>query len=216
MTKVDLSLYGILDPRRCLGRDLGELADAAIAGGCTLLQLRDKESSTRDMLSRANIINSAISGRVPFLVNDRVDVALASGADGVHIGQDDMPVADARQLLGPDAIIGLSIKTRQDATKFPREGLDYVCIGGVFETQSKDNPVSIGLQGWTELAALCRERTSAPIPVGAIAGINQHSASQLITAGADGVALISAIFMEADVQAAATKFQKIIDEARSL
>lgn len=216
MSKVDLSLYGILDPLRSLGRELDELADAAIAGGCTLLQLRDKESSTREMFSRAKAIKAAIAGRVPFLVNDRIDVALASGADGVHIGQDDMPVADARQLLGSDAIIGLSIKTRQDATQFPREGLDYVCIGGVFDTQSKDNPVSIGVHGWVELAALCRDRSSAPIPVGAIAGIDHIGASELISAGADGVALISSIFMEADVKAAATEFHKIIHEARSL
>lgn len=215
MSKLDLSLYGILDPKRCLGRDLDELADAAISGGCTLLQLRDKESSTRDMLTRAKAIKTAIHGRVPFLINDRVDVALASGADGVHIGQDDMPVAAARRLLGADAIIGLSIKTRQDAMQFPREGLDYVCIGGVFETQSKDNPVSIGIDGWKELAALCRGRMSTPFPVGAIAGIDHKGASELIRAGADGVALISAIFMQADVKASAMNFKKIIQEAQS-
>lgn len=215
MNKVDLSLYGILDPQRSLGRDLAELADAAILGGCTLLQLRDKESSTRAMLSRANAIQSAVGGRVPFLINDRVDVALACGADGVHIGQDDMPVASARDLLGPDAIIGLSIKTRQDALQFPLEGLDYVCIGGVFDTQSKDNPVSIGIDGWSDLAALCRDRMSNTFPVGAIAGIDHERAFQLIQAGADGVALISALFMQTDVQASAEKFKTIIQEAQS-
>lgn len=215
MNKVDLSLYGILDPKRCLGRDLDELADAAIAGGCTLLQLRDKESSTRAMLSRAIAIKAAIAGRVPFLVNDRVDVALASGADGVHIGQDDMPVADARRLLGQSAIIGLSIKTEQEATQFPCQGLDYVCIGGVFETQSKDNPVSIGVDGWIELAKLCRDRMNGNMPVGAIAGIDHNGAAELIRANADGVALISALFMQEDVMTAATGFQKVIHEARS-
>jgi thiamine-phosphate pyrophosphorylase len=215
MNKVDLSLYGILDPRRSLGRDLAELADAAILGGCTLLQLRDKESSTRAMLSRANAIRAVVRGRVPFLINDRVDVALACGADGVHIGQDDMPVASARDLLGSNAIIGLSIKTRQDAQQFPREGLDYVCIGGVFETRSKDNPVSIGIDGWSQLAALCRSRMKQTFPVGAIAGIDHERAFQLIRAGADGVALISALFMQADVQASAQKFRSIIKEAQS-
>lgn len=215
MNKVDLSLYGILDPRRSLGRDLAELADAAILGGCTLLQLRDKESSTRAMLSRAKAIRAVVRGRVPFLINDRVDVALACGADGVHIGQDDMPVASARDLLGSNAIIGLSIKTRQDAQQFPREGLDYVCIGGVFETRSKDNPVSIGIDGWSQLAALCRSRMKHTFPVGAIAGIDHERAFQLIRAGADGVALISALFMQADVQASAQKFRSIIQEAQS-
>lgn len=215
MSRVDLSLYGILDPQRCFGRDLGKLADAAINGGCTLLQLRDKLSSTREMLSRAKAIKAAIAGRVPFLINDRVDVAMAAGADGVHIGQDDMPVANARQLLGANAIIGLSIKTSQDATQFPLEGLDYICIGGVFETQSKENPVNIGVDGWKDIAAQCRNRMIQPIPVGAIAGIDLAGAQELTRAGADGIALISALFMAEDIEVATRDFQKVIHKARS-
>nr|WP_306265865.1 thiamine phosphate synthase [Pararhizobium sp. IMCC3301] len=215
MRPVDLTLYGILDPQRSLGRDLDTLADAAIAGGCTLLQLRDKLGSTRDMLSHAKAIKSAIAGRVPFLINDRVDVALAIGADGVHLGQDDMPVAEARRLMGPGAIIGLSVKTRQQAMQLPRQDLSYVCIGGVFETRSKDNPTSIGIDGWVELAALCRTTMAEPIPVGAIAGIDRNSAFELVKAGADGVALISALFMEDDVRGAAAAFRDTIQRARS-
>lgn len=215
MSAVDLTLYGILDPQRSLERDLDALADAAIAGGCTLLQLRDKLGSTRDMLSRAEAIRSAIAGRVPFLVNDRVDVALAVGADGVHLGQDDMPVGEARRLLGPDAIIGLSVKTRQQAVQLPGRDLSYVCIGGVFETRSKDNPASIGIDGWIELAALCRNAMPRPLPVGAIAGIDRNRAFSLVKAGADGVALISALFMEQNVRKAAAAFRETIQRARS-
>ena len=215
MRPVDLTLYGILDPQRRLGRDLDTLADAAIAGGCTLLQLRDKLGSTRDMLSHAKAIKSAIAGRVPFLINDRVDVALAIAADGVHLGQEDMPVAEARRLMGPDAMIGLSVKTRPQAMQLPSQGLNYVCIGGVFETRSKDNPTSIGINGWVELAALCRTTMTKPVPVGAIAGIDRNGAFELVKAGADGVALISALFMEDDVRGAAAAFRDTIQQARS-
>ena len=214
MSKIDITLYGILDPERSLGRDLAKLADAAVRGGCTVLQLRDKHGTTRQMLSRASSIMAAIDGRVPFLINDRVDVAMAVGADGVHVGQDDMPVENVRALMGGDAIIGLSIKTENDATSFAPDMLDYVCIGGVFDTQSKDNPTSIGISGWQDLAALCRGRMQANQPIGAIAGIDVARAVELTKAGADGVALISALFMKSDVTQAARAFRSAIDEAR--
>ncbi len=215
MSAIDLSLYGILDPERSLGRDLGVLARQAVDGGCTLLQLRDKHGSTRQMLSRARSILDAVRGRVPVLINDRVDVALAAGADGVHVGQDDMPVGMARKLLGPDALIGLSIKTENEASTFPLSGLDYVCVGGVFETHSKENATSIGVEGWLALAKLCRNRANSTIPVGAIAGIDVPRTRDLISAGADGVAIISSLFMEPDVTLAARRFTAAIKEARS-
>src|SRR6266852_3969345 len=111
---VDLRLYVIVDPQVSAGHDLADLARMLAAGGATLVQLRDKLSDTRVMVERARAIKAAL-GAVPLLINDRVDVALASGADGVHIGWDDMAPADARRLLGPDAIIGLSINTLQRA-----------------------------------------------------------------------------------------------------
>lgn len=215
MNPVDLSLYGILDPERSLGRPLPQLAAAAVLGGATLLQLRDKFGDTRRMVETARAIRVAIAGSgVPLLINDRVDVALAAEADGVHLGQDDMAIADARRLLGPEAIIGLSIKTPEEAGAAPVDLIDYACIGGVFDTASKDNPTSIGVAGWVERARILRAR--APhMPVGAIAGIDATNTASLIGAGADGVAVISALFMARDVVGAARELAAIISDARS-
>ena len=154
---IDLRLYALLDPERAGGRDLADLARALEAGGATLLQLRDKRGATRCMIEQARAIKVAV--RVPLVVNDRADVALAAGADGVHVGWDDIAVADARRLLGDKSIIGLSIKTMQQAQAAPLHLLDYVCIGGVFATSSKDNPnPPIGVGGFKTLAAAVRAR----------------------------------------------------------
>ena len=204
MNPVDISLYAILDPDRCRNRPLEELAEATVASGATLLQFRDKKSETRTLVERARSIKQAMTGcRVPLIINDRVDVALAAGTDGVHLGQQDMSVEDARRLLGPDAVIGLSIKTVEEAETAPVELLDYAFIGGVYETKSKDNPASIGVSGWIERAAILRKRTP-DLPIGAIAGIDEKNMEPLFEAGCDGVALISNLFMADDV-ADATK-----------
>ena len=214
MTKCDITLYGILDPNRSRGRSLVELAIAAVKGGATILQYRDKNASIRQLIEMGREIKSAIAGTgIPLLVNDRVDVAMAIGADGVHIGQDDMSAADARLLLGPDAIIGLTIKTEAHAKEAPVELLDYVCIGGVFDTLSKDNPVSIGIYGWQAIASHFREN-SPELPVGAIAGIDASNVEEVIRAGADGAAIISALFMADDVESISQELLKKITIAR--
>ena len=209
----DIRLYAILDPTRCLGRPLADMARAAAKGGATVLQYRDKEAGTRELVENARTIRAALEGSgVPFLVNDRVDVALAAGADGVHVGQDDMAAEDARALLGPDAVVGLTIKTQDHAEAAPLATLDYVCIGGVFATASKDNPSAIGIDGWSRLAD--HFRTHAPqLPVGAIAGIDETNAADLMGAGADGVAIISALFMADDVESAARSLRTTVENA---
>jgi len=132
---VDLRLNAIVDPERSGGHDLADLARLVAQGGATLVQLRDKVSETRAMVTRARAIKLALTPfKVPLVINDRIDVALASGADGVHVGQDDMAVEDARKLLGRDAIIGLSIKTVAEADAAPVELIDYVGSGGVYVT----------------------------------------------------------------------------------
>lgn len=213
---VDLRLYALVDPERCGGRKLDDIARAVVQGGATLVQLRDKSGSTLRQIEEARAIKAALAGTfVPFLINDRVDVALAAGADGVHVGWDDMPVADARALLGREAIIGLSIKTPEQARAAPLELLDYVCIGGVFETQSKNNPEPpVGATGFAELAAIIRSRKSN-MPAGAIAGIDESNAGKVIAAGADGVAIISALSLAPDPKAAAQKLRSIVDAALS-
>ena len=129
---IDLRLNAIVDPERAGGRDLAELARLTALGGATLIQLRDKISDTRAMVETARAIKEALKPfEVPLVVNDRVDVALAAGADGVHVGQDDMAVEDARKILGRGAIIGLSVKTVDEANAAPVELIDYVGSGGV-------------------------------------------------------------------------------------
>jgi len=211
---VDISLYALIDPERSGGRELPDLTKLVVDGGASLLQLRDKHSSTRDMVARARAIRSAASGRgIPLLINDRVDVALAADADGVHVGQDDMSVEDARRLLGPQAIIGLSITKMAHVEAAPLDLLDYVFIGAVFATTSKDDAGKpIGLQGVSDIARAIRAR-KPDIPVGAISGIDHTNAGEVIAAGVDGVAVISALSMVSDPTAATRELKAVIDRA---
>jgi thiamine-phosphate pyrophosphorylase len=210
----DLRLYALVDPERAGGRDLAELAWLLARGGATLVQLRDKFGSTQTMVETARGIRSRLAPLgVPLVINDRADVAFAAGADGVHLGQDDMAVDDARRLLGPHAVIGLSIKTLEQAAQAPIEHLDYVCIGGVFATTSKDNPdPPIGLPGLQSIYSVMRER-DPDLPIGAIAGIDASNADAVIAAGADGVAVISALSLAPDPQAAARDLRSIVEAA---
>jgi thiamine-phosphate pyrophosphorylase len=211
----DLRLYAIVDPERLGGHELPDLARQLAAGGATLLQLRDKHSDTRVMVERARTIRAALPANIPLLINDRVDVALAAGADGVHVGQTDMAPEDARRLLGRDAIIGLSIKSVAQAEAAPLQLLTYVAIGGVFATTSKNNTAApIGLAGLQRIAAVFRRR-APKLPICAIAGIDIGSAAEVITAGADGVSVISALSLAADPKEAARALRAVVDAALS-
>jgi thiamine-phosphate pyrophosphorylase len=211
--RVDLRLYALVDPAVAGGRTLAELA-ASIADSATLVQLRDKQGSTRTMVEEARALQAVLEPKdIPLLVNDRVDVALAAEADGVHIGQDDIAPADARLLLGRRAIIGLSVKTLEQARAAPLDLLDYVAIGGVYGTTSKDNTaVPIGIDGLRAMVEAIRAR-AAHYPVCAIAGINAGNAADVIAAGADGVAVISALSLAPDPQKAAGELRAVVDSA---
>ena len=208
--QVDLRVYALVDPERAGGHGLPELAWHVAAGGATLVQLRDKHGSTRAMVAEARAIReNLVAMRVPFLINDRVDVALAADADGVHVGQDDMAVEDARRLLGPGAIIGLSIKSVEQAEAAPVDLLDYAAIGGVYATTSKDNPdPPVGVAGLTRIAQVLRRRRPE-LPICAIAGIDASNAAATIKAGADGVAVISALSLAANPPDAARELRAI-------
>jgi thiamine-phosphate pyrophosphorylase len=211
---VDLRLYALVDPEHAGGHALADLARLVAEGGATLVQLRDKRSETRRMIEHARAIKAALAPlNVPLLINDRVDVALACGADGVHVGQDDMAVDEARRLLGRHAIIGLSIKTVAQAEAAPIGLLDYVGVGGVFATSSKDNTSApIGTAGLARIADIFRRR--APnFPLCGIAGIDASNAGDTIAAGADGVAVISALSLARDPRAAARELRGIVDTA---
>jgi thiamine-phosphate pyrophosphorylase len=211
---LDLRLYALVDPEHAGGRDSAELAMHVAAGGATLVQLRDKRSDTRAMVERARAIKAALSSfGVPLVVNDRVDVALAAEAHGVHLGQEDMAVADARRLLGRDAIIGLSIKTTAQAEAAPVDLLDYVGIGGVFATTSKNNPdPPIGTAGLARIAEVFRRR-APQLPLCAIAGVDAGNAASAVAAGADGIAVISALSLASDPTVAARELRALVDAA---
>ena len=214
--KVDLTLYVLADPAQDGGRPLGDISAAAARGGATLIQLRNKTGTTRELVEQVRAIKIALAGTsVPLLVNDRVDVALVAEADGVHLGRDDLDVRAARQLLGPDAIIGATVRGDRDIAALVPGIVDYVCIGGVFATSSKDNPdPPIGLHGLSRLARLVRERVPG-VPVGAIAGINDENAAAVIGAGADGIAVVSAVTAAADPEVAARGLRRIVDSAKA-
>lgn len=210
---VDLRLYALADPAVSGGRSLADLA-ASIARSATLVQLRDKHGSTRAMMEEARALIGVLAPLdIPLLINDRVDVALAAEADGVHIGQDDMSPADARLLLGKTAIIGLSVKTLEQAREAPLDLLDYVAIGGVYGTTSKDQTSApIGVEGLRAIVQAVRAR-KAGFPICAIAGINAGNAADVIAAGADGIAVISALSMAPDPALAARTLRNAVDVA---
>ena len=207
----DLSLYLVIGPDHCAGRPMADVAEAAVRGGAGMVQLRDKTSSTRAMIDAARELAARIAPHgAPLLINDRVDVALAAGADGVHLGQGDMDPADARRLLGGEAIVGVTVHTLDEARTVPRDRVDYVSIGGVFATASKNNPnPPIGVAGLAEIAALF------DLPLVAIAGITGGNAASVIACGVAGVAVISAVCAAPDPRAAAADLRARIDGAKA-
>jgi thiamine-phosphate pyrophosphorylase len=213
MMEADLRLYALLDPMVSGGRTLADLA-TRVAAGATLVQLRDKHGSTRAMVEEARALRGVLEpAGIPLLINDRVDVALAAEADGVHIGQDDMAAEDARLLLGRTAIIGLSVSSLAEAEAAPLKHIDYVAVGAVFATSSKDDSgPPIGLEGLRRIVAAVHAR-SAGFPICAISGINQGNAAEVIAAGADGVAVISALSLSPDPGKAARDLRAVVDEA---
>jgi thiamine-phosphate pyrophosphorylase len=210
--RLDLRLNAIVDPERAGGHQLADLAMRCVRGGATLVQLRDKHAETRTLIDEARAIKRALTPfAVAFVVNDRVDVAMAAGADGVHLGQDDMAVEDARRLLGSSAIIGLSVKSVEEAEAARLDLVDYVGSGGVYATSSKQQKnVPIGPAGLTRIIAVLRRR-APDLPVCGIAGIDASNAAEVIAAGADGVAVISAVSLAPSPETAARQLREIVD-----
>jgi thiamine-phosphate pyrophosphorylase len=204
LKKIDWSLYLVADTEFAAGKDLLPLVREAVLGGVTVVQLRAKDLGTRDFLDLASRINGQLEkSSVPFLINDRVDIALACGAAGVHLGQHDMPLPDARRLLGPDKTIGISVNTLDEAAKAERLGADYVGLGPIYGTSTKQTTLPVlGPEGIRRLL----ERIG--IPVVAIGGINAANAGAAMRAGAAGVAVVSAILGAADARKAAAELKK--------
>ena len=196
-----LRLYLVTDRPLALGRDLEWVVGEAVKGGVTLVQLREKEIDTREFIALGRRLKALLAPLgVPLLINDRVDVALAVDADGVHIGQSDMPYADARRLLGPEKIIGLSVENEAEALAANALDVDYIAVSPVYLTATKtDTAAAFGLEGVRRVAALTRH------PVVGIGGMNARTAADVIRAGADGVAVVSAIMSAADPCAASAE-----------
>ena len=213
----DISLYVIIDPQIARGRLLADMAAEVAKGGATLIQYRAKACSTRTMIEQARMIGAALAPLgVPLLVNDRADVALASGAQGVHLGREDMSPRDARRLLGPTAIIGATIKSEADFAAIEPGTCDYGCIGGVFATTHKNNAdAPLGLAGFRQLRAAARAKLGE-LPVGAIAGIRREHIIPLFEAGAEGVAVIGAALDDDDITGQTRYLREALDAARSV
>jgi len=214
MEQLDLRLYAVVDPEHTGGHDLVDLACAVATGGATLVQLRDKVNDTDHMIEEARALKAMLTPlSVPLIINDRVDVALAVGADGVHVGQEDMAVTDVRRMLGPAPFIGLSIRTPEQAAAAPLGLLDYVGIGGIYGTTSKISGKSpIGLDGLRRVIQVLRARIGN-FPCCGIAGVTAANAAPVIAAGADGVAVISALSHRSDPRAAAHELRAVVDAA---
>ena len=208
----DLSLYLVTDRGLSLGRATVDIVRAAVAGGVTCVQLREKECSTRQFVAEARAVREVLAGTgIPLIINDRIDVALAVGADGVHLGQSDMLIADARHVVGHSMLIGISAECVEDAVRAEAQGADYVGISPVFSTPTKtDTAPALGLDG---VAAI---RAAVSLPLVGIGGIKPGNAAEVIRAGCDGVAVVSAIVSAPDPREAAAKLKTIIHAAKEL
>ncbi|RXA19879.1 thiamine phosphate synthase [Methanosarcina sp. MSH10X1] len=189
----------------------GTLSDVreAVESGCRIVQYREKARSTKAMVEEASEIKRICSGRAIFLVNDRIDVALAVDADGIHIGQDDMPIEMARRLLGENKIIGLSVHNREEAIRAEKAGADYIGLGPIFDTATKkDAGEGIGPLKIRELKAAIQ------LPVVAIGGINKENCQSVIQNGADSLVAISAVVCSDDVRKETRYFIDMIRKTR--
>ncbi|TDH34987.1 thiamine phosphate synthase [Pseudohoeflea suaedae] len=199
MKLFDLSLYLVLDPGLCARTGMVETARRAVAGGATMVQLRDKEASSERMVRTGHALKSALSGTgAKLIVNDDVEAALAIGADGVQIGQSDWSATDARARLGPAAIIGVTVETPELARLVDPEVVDYVGAGPVFATSTKpDHKQPVGFAG------LAAQVAASPVPAVAIGGLKAEHVTEVLAAGAEGIAVVSAICGQPDPERAA-------------
>jgi thiamine-phosphate pyrophosphorylase len=209
LPQLDPSLYLVTDPHLG-GRPLLEVVAAAVQGGVTLVQLRDKAADGRALLEQARALKGLLDpAGVPLLINDRVDIALAAGAAGCHVGQTDLPVEEARALLGPDAILGTSLDAVEQARAADPEHLDYVAYGPFAATATKgDAGPPIGAAGLAAVRAL------TALPLLAIGGVSEANLGEAIAAGAEGVAVVSAIMAAPDPAAASRRLRAAIEAAR--
>ncbi len=203
---MDYALYLVTDRGLSRGRNSLEIVEAAVRGGVTCVQLREKTCSTRDFINEAFAIKDILKTHaVPLIINDRLDVAQAVGADGVHLGQSDMPFKTAKAIVKDTMIIGISAESLEDAVEAENAGADYIGVSPIYATPTKtDTAPALGLEG------LARIRERVNIPLVGIGGLNADNAGEVIRHGADGVAVVSAIVSADDPEEAARQLKEIV------
>ena len=208
LDKKDLLLYAITDRAWLNGETLLEQVEKSIKGGATFMQLREKNLDYETFLQEAIEIQELCRKYgIPFVVNDNVDIAVKMGAYGIHVGQSDMEAGDVRAMIGEDAILGVSAQTVEQALLAEKRGADYLGVGAVFPTGSKDDADDVSHE---ELKAICE---AVSIPVVAIGGISRNNVMELKGTGIDGIAVISAIFAQPDIEKATAELRKVTEEA---
>jgi len=206
---IDVSFYAIIDEDYVGAHDLGTCASELVRAGASTIQYRAKNLPSKKFLLRALTLEGAISGSgVPLIINDRTDIALLSGASGVHLGREDVPVEKAREILGPNRIIGVTVHGVEDALNAELEGADYLGVGSIFPTSTKRNVPLIGLAGLKDIKA------SVKIPVVAIGGLTLETIAQVVKAGADGLAFISELWRGGEIGKRAREIRAAIDSVR--
>jgi thiamine-phosphate diphosphorylase len=191
-------LYAIIDSQALGERNHLKVADQLIRGGAKTIQLRDKLSSKDELLTIAQQMSKLCSQHdVLFIINDHLDIALAAGADGLHLGQKDLPVKEARRLLPIDRILGCSVTTVDQATAAESDGADYLAVGSIYPTLSKETAIVVGLERLRQIGQ------AVSLPLIAIGGINRDNVTDVVAAGADAVAIISAILEAKNIEEAA-------------
>lgn len=210
MKNFDLSLYLVTDRSLSLGRPLEYIVEEAVKGGVTMVQLREKECPSKEFYLQAVTLKKCLEPyNIPLIINDRLDIALACDAEGLHIGQSDIPYEVARIILGEDKIIGLSVENIQDALEANKLDVDYIGISPVFGTPTKtDTAQELGLTGVREISHISKH------PGVGIGGINISNAREIIQAGADGISVVSAIMSAADPRLAASELYFIVNQSK--
>jgi len=204
--EVNYRLYLVADKVILGDRDFPASIEQAVLGGVNVVQLREKHASSRDLYHLAKKMKELTDKyHIPLIINDRLDIALAVDAAGIHLGQQDLPACVARRILGPNKILGVSAATVEEAVRAENEGADYLGVGAVFPTTSKHNTRKVSFD------LLKAIKNAVNIPVVAIGGINQHNVKPVLETGVDGIAVISAVLGQADIQNAAEELSRLIE-----
>ncbi|MGO3617276.1 MAG: thiamine phosphate synthase [Pseudolactococcus laudensis] len=203
---IDYSLYLVTDSKLMLTERLEETVEQAILGGVTVVQLREKKANSKTFLEQALRVKKVTGHyQTPLIINDRVDIALAIDADGVHVGQDDLPVATVRRLIGADKLIGVSVSNLKETQKALKDGADYLGVGAMYATDTKTDAAQVS---FSELSKI-RKATDLPIVV--IGGINKTSLQNFRGFGVDGFAIVSAIIAQSDIKKATFELKGLVE-----